>query len=446
MEISNSSRYYDFFDKHSANGRVLDQDLSSERNEPHQRTPKEMAARTEWNRHFDTIREHYFNERPDAPVAPRVCHWDILLEQRLMPPRLVLEGISATSQTSEPTQRCYPREISSWDGFAEEVQSFRPMIHDATLEKPYEFNIFQNSLIIGDVAKSDEEDEQSYLFQCLSMSLVASKMVHKILKRAAGVRLGKPNFVLMAPRLPNSDATENHALAADGMKKPSVICECQSTHNLALPMEAASVVNEYNASGPFIFEGNIDRSSGFDNVCHPLAQLVQLLVDNQCRYGALTSGTRTYFISLVGSGETLSVRVSDAWFVGQEHYLRAWLYVYSQGCLDLGLMETPAAWKKTSFKQQATKGDSNSVQDAKVEKTDDSTVSNKRARVGGEEWIPSFDDVGVSATSAILKSIPFIPFEDSRPAGTINWWLSNSSTLRRTVRNRLRKRLLHMQY
>jgi hypothetical protein len=155
---------------------------------------------------------------------------------------------------------------------------------------------------------------------------------------------------------------------------------------------------------------------------------VRFLVENKCRYGALTSGTRTYFIYVAGSGETLSVHVSDAWFVGQEHYLRAWLYIYTQGCLDPGPMETPAAWKKTPHKQRTPKGGNNSVQDAGDDETDNSTeeskVSNKRARVGSAVQTTGMDDDSVNATSSVLKSVPF---EDIEYLETIGYGRNGSA-------------------
>jgi hypothetical protein len=159
--MSSSSQYYDFFDEHSAKGRVFDQDVSAEKNHPKKLAKKEIDARTEWNRNFDSTQEHYFNARPDAPVAPRVCSWNILLGQRLMPPRLVLTGQRARSQTAEPRRRCYPPNISSWVGFADAVNGFCPIGNDKTLEKPYKFDIFRKSKDNGDEAKRNEAAEQT---------------------------------------------------------------------------------------------------------------------------------------------------------------------------------------------------------------------------------------------------------------------------------------------
>lgn len=57
---------------------------------------------------------------------------------------------------------------------------------------------------------------------------------------------------------------------------------------------------------------------------------------NGCRYGALTSGTRTYFVRILDDGRKVSqnVYISDPWFVGEQNYLRAWAYVYSLSIVD----------------------------------------------------------------------------------------------------------------
>eukprot|EP00978_Attheya_sp_CCMP212_P021023 scaffold60933_cov55-Attheya_sp.AAC.2 len=73
----------------------------------------------------------------------------------------------------------------------------------------------------------------------------------------------------------------------------------------------------------------------FNRVCDPCGQLCGYMVLNDCCYGVLTSGTRSYFFSVVtafeveGTEQEASVRVSDAWFVGEAGYLKAWAYFYS---------------------------------------------------------------------------------------------------------------------
>jgi hypothetical protein len=110
-------------------------------------------------------------------------------------------------------------------------------------------------------------------------------------------------------------------------------------------MEAHRVVEQYNAARETVDEmpehhqhGENEhfRPLGWSNVGHPVAQILGYMVLNQCRYGALTSASRTYFIHIerdTTSGEE-RVLISDAWYVGQKDYLRAWAFVYAGSHMD----------------------------------------------------------------------------------------------------------------
>ena len=55
---------------------------------------------------------------------------------------------------------------------------------------------------------------------------------------------------------------------------------------------------------------------------------------NDQRYGALTSASRTYFVSItgdVGENGNPNVNISRAYFVGEMNYLRVWAYLYHLG-------------------------------------------------------------------------------------------------------------------
>lgn len=55
------------------------------------------------------------------------------------------------------------------------------------------------------------------------------------------------------------------------------------------------------------------------------------MVANQCCFGTVTSATRTYFVQLMEQSRAKNKRVlvTDAWFVGQPNYLRAWAAFYA---------------------------------------------------------------------------------------------------------------------
>jgi hypothetical protein len=125
----------------------------------------------------------------------------------------------------------------------------------------------------------------------------------------------------------------------------SVVCQARSTHNLRLPCHAEQVVAMYQAG----YDDNDHQ--GWTNVCHPLAELLHHMVDQKCRYGALTSATRTYFVRIAmppaADDTALSpiVEVSDAWYVGQRDYIKAWAYAHHQGCSANVNHESSVRWE-----------------------------------------------------------------------------------------------------
>jgi hypothetical protein len=44
------------------------------------------------------------------------------------------------------------------------------------------------------------------------------------------------------------------------------------------------------------------------------------MVDNKCRYGVLTSATRTYFVQITGNGQDATVHISEPYFRGEVNY------------------------------------------------------------------------------------------------------------------------------
>ena len=69
------------------------------------------------------------------------------------------------------------------------------------------------------------------------------------------------------------------------------------------------------------------NGNDFERVSRKCAQLIGYMVGNECAFGVLLSGTRCYFCCINENGQ---VKVSDAWFVDEEHYLRAWACFYAE--------------------------------------------------------------------------------------------------------------------
>jgi hypothetical protein len=112
-------------------------------------------------------------------------------------------------------------------------------------------------------------------------------------------------------------------VARDG-KRVAFVGEAKATHSLRLPQEASDIMKQYkSALGGVRSIG--ERDTLWSNVAHPLGQLFGYMRRNNCCYGALTSGSRTYFVRIEGLPG--KIRISDAWLVGQKNYLRAWAYI-----------------------------------------------------------------------------------------------------------------------
>ena len=65
-------------------------------------------------------------------------------------------------------------------------------------------------------------------------------------------------------------------------------------------MAAADLVQQYNDA----FENRIpdpsaDQIRAWSHVGHPMSQLIAYMLLNRCRFGLLTSATRTYFVRIL---------------------------------------------------------------------------------------------------------------------------------------------------
>jgi hypothetical protein len=133
-----------------------------------------------------------------------------------------------------------------------------------------------------------------------------------------------------------SDDNENEDDGgADDSNKCSVLCEFKSTHNLPLPMSAVDVCRAYNDAFKSVLQeeerGGI-ANNAWSRVRHPIGQLLGYMVDSDKRHGILSSGTRSYFLRIIQNGQGKeTVQISDAVFVGQKNYLKAWVYIHQLG-------------------------------------------------------------------------------------------------------------------
>lgn len=333
--------YYHTFDSLTRNGRVLTSDLSSTEVKVSELHDNEIEERRAYAVTLNQIYRVYGNTTP----RPLVRSQEDMLQQRIVAPKLVSSGkVSTRSRMNEARLhgRLYPLSISAWKSFSSGVAAFRAnnQDHDALMHFP-DYPYFFTSLIQAIENEPKKEIyEQSTLIQDLRRTLQRSGLL-KIVEESGG--FGVTDFNLLKGAVANSNGVATPA-------EISVICESKSTHNLLLPILATEIVNKYNNSAhpTVVFSEQQSRTVEWSHIGHPLAQLLGYLSDNKRRFGVLTSGTRSYFVQISGQQEQSTVQISDAWFVGQPNYLRAWAYINSLGCNQDDFWTPPTAWLTTS--------------------------------------------------------------------------------------------------
>jgi hypothetical protein len=99
------------------------------------------------------------------------------------------------------------------------------------------------------------------------------------------------------------------------------------------------------------------------------------MVLNNCRYGVLSSGSRTYFLHISPTRrDREQVLVADAGFIGQRNYLRAWAYFSHLACHDDELEISPRRLRSSWY---------DGTPEKRKDPDKDSKGSNKRRRDSG---------------------------------------------------------------
>jgi hypothetical protein len=367
--------YYDLFDSVTNNGRVFSEDLNATDVDKTSLTLAEVNARNAYSEMVRRLNKDYNGmEHPIATTKEEV------LQQRVVAPCLVSEDASSRS-TATPSRvgRKHPKSIDVWTDFRQHVESYQIVEDDSSSEIDPINIIFYSSLQLATRRKCrTEAEEQFRLIDNLSQLSLAG-IVHSVESGSSGA-VGSTDFLIK---------NKNNEI--------SIICECKSTQNLLLPMTADECRIAYDSASD---QTNSFRKA-YSNVANPIGQLLQYMVDNEHCHGALTSGTRTYFLKIqfpeftdtlinevdanaayhmdnrrqakimktcetnvayrakrlktsaasqisvschnrnsnLKGGDEIKVYISDAWFVGEKNYLRAWAYVHN-------LRETMQPWQE----------------------------------------------------------------------------------------------------
>lgn len=234
-------------------------------------------------------------------LLPRPRMYRIETMEQLLQSRALPCALSVYAGTSRPRDensykrvRTFPDEILPWREHTSLVLSHKP--HGPIHERSQPLDTF--SLCASRRLEMDGEDrEKGYMIENVLRALCDQDVLPFTLGNQTEGK-GRVDDVFVHP----------------GNRRVLLCIEFKSTHNLRLPESLLDVIKSY---------ANSDWRTKF-----PIAQAVDHMRMNNCRFGVLTSGTRTYFLcaEVEGSGESamVNVKVSRRWYVAEPHYQRAW--------------------------------------------------------------------------------------------------------------------------
>jgi hypothetical protein len=318
------NEYYALYDEITDGGKVMIHDLSDVTQTT--LTNLEADARKEYRSTLSTLRMHYHN-RP----VPSVTTKEDVLCQRIVAPSLQSKHVSPRSSVTDCESRKglgYPPGISEWLEFQNMVNNYH-IEGDLTEHNLISVSsIFRDSLCNAQSDSASESVERIRLLFTLEPILQTSEIVHKIQEN-----YGLSNIIGQVDFCFWKDETTI-----------SIVCKTKATHSLQLPITAKKCVEMMTLHQ----DQHGQKNTQWTNVSHPLILLVSYMIDNNHRYGALTSATKTYFICAMNDGEASRIMITDAWCVGQPNYLRAWAYVHSLGCSDQATWNSPKNWLQST--------------------------------------------------------------------------------------------------
>ena len=372
---SSDTSYYELFVSATENGRVFAQPTSYTHDKTLSRslTSSEKMERKNYQTTIDNLIVQYSEmEHPVATTREEV------LQQRVVAACLASEHTSSRAQPTESrAKRMYPPNIYPWNNFNQEVEQYIVKEGPFLLLKRLE-RVFYSSLTLAKTLRRNEAEEQEYLRTILDQTLQTAGIVNSISSSTKGI-IGQTDLCVL-----------------NEQGEVTIICESKSTQNLLLPMMAMDCKAAYDAAYAHGLSES-ERSPAWSNVAHPIGQLLAYMVDNNHRYGALTSATRTYFVKIqvpedhssanrhevtdtVDQVQTTDVDhdatpkrarrdnslgnfvnenedkvfISDAWCVGEANYLRAWAYVhhlYDSTGNRQPKLKKPTSWIMSSTNQ-----------------------------------------------------------------------------------------------
>ena len=293
------------------NGKVLNEDRSRTIETSRLTlTREEIKERRAWNNLRSSLMPTF-----EAMAAPKCTTVDQVLNHRVPPPLMGIDGASQRTAASGQRNRYYFPQLSAWADFETGVENFQ-VDRDLRLT-PSRVPPLPFFLLNGFERVITESDEMQYLVLVLRyLHNLDVHLEHRTSTNAIGD---------MDRALSYINGTD-----ADGAVRRNLIApvECKSTQNLLLPLGATEIADAYN-EGYMTMTTQRFRSATWCHVCHPLAQLFRQMKNNSIRFGVLTSATRTYFVRVCDTSRTDTtprVYVSRSYLLGEQNYLRAWAH------------------------------------------------------------------------------------------------------------------------
>eukprot|EP00339_Tiarina_fusa_P001680 CAMPEP_0117004560 /NCGR_PEP_ID=MMETSP0472-20121206/5484_1 /TAXON_ID=693140 ORGANISM="Tiarina fusus, Strain LIS" /NCGR_SAMPLE_ID=MMETSP0472 /ASSEMBLY_ACC=CAM_ASM_000603 /LENGTH=547 /DNA_ID=CAMNT_0004705539 /DNA_START=69 /DNA_END=1712 /DNA_ORIENTATION=- len=391
-------RYYDFFDQHTNNGRLLEVDISTYPGPlpPKLLTDEEAAARESWQGLCrDTLRPHYRGSNRIVNSS------STLLCERVCPPKLVIQNAS-TRYKSAGRRPMNPSQIHAWQNFRADVSAFAPADKENnTLDGEPDDDVFMRSLNARSEAR-EEKQEEWYLIERVLYPLRDAGLIQFPSSQHVP-RIGLPDLLL----------TEGEG---DELKATMAV-ENKATHSLPLPMSSVQVATAHN-----IGRAETEHAMGDsyrERVCNPIGQLLRYMIQNGLRVGALSSATRTYFVLIQDEGDNVAgnVCISDAWFVGEENYLRAWAYCYDLSTQLENYESEAVSWASADSGQEFV------LANADSEESDDDSDNSAGGGSGGatRDSPPSkrakVNAPGSQLTSTLIPTVPVSSFSLEKALG-----------------------------
>jgi hypothetical protein len=319
-----SSKYYEYLNSTTKEGKLFNTDFSSEPDVPEGNlTEKEIKERTA---HYDTLQKLYEHYNTALQRHPVCTTKEDVLQQRIVAPHLTTGKVSSRGALNEKkVGGLYPPTINEWKEFESDVENYN-LNHISTPCLPWSIGeVFMESLTRATFHPIISKDSEQYELVD-NLSYLQEADIVKSVGAPDGHGFGHVDFYVMKDE-----------------RVATILCVFKATHDLLLPMNAIDCVTKYNNAFKEMSIRNIssieDPTLEWSTTAQPLGQLIAYLVDNTMYYGSLTSGTRTYFVKIQSANVTiatkcqpqLQVYITNAWFVGQVNYLRAWAYVHHLG-------------------------------------------------------------------------------------------------------------------